>query len=35
MKEGKILQKNLIILIKRAKLNLSEVPEILKNLQDL
>jgi hypothetical protein len=35
MKDGKILQKNLIILIKRAKLNLSEVPEILKKLQDL
>lgn len=35
MKAGKILQKNLIELIKRAKLNLAEAPAILKNLQSL
>lgn len=35
LKAGKILQKNLITLIKRAKLNLSEAPAILKNLQSL
>jgi len=35
LKAGKILQKNLIILIKRAKLDLSEAPAIYKNLQAL
>ncbi len=35
MKAGKILQKDLIALIKKAKYNLSEAPAILKNLQAL
>ncbi|MBA2405929.1 MAG: hypothetical protein H0V66_14225 [Bdellovibrionales bacterium] len=35
LKAGRILQKNLVALIRQAKLNLSDAPRILKNLQSL
>ena len=35
LKAGKITQKNLIVLIKKAKLNLAEAPGVLKTLQAL